>query len=233
MLLNQYKFIDLTHTLSPNIPTWTGSCGFHLEIKRDYDQMFRVQQIKMHASAGTHIDAPSHLIPEGKSIADIPIEHLISPACIVDVSKKADSDYEVLPEDLTLYEREFGKIEARSFVILATGWHRFFSNPEKYRNLDKEGKMHFPALSKDAAKILCGRDVSGIGIDTLSPDCSDMDYRVHRLLLGAGKYIIENIADTSAMPPKGGFVIALPLKGSASTEAPVRIIGLIPKHSLG
>lgn len=46
-----FSLIDLTHTLTPDIPSWNGSCGFSHEIKLDYkdcstDVKFRVQQIK-------------------------------------------------------------------------------------------------------------------------------------------------------------------------------------------
>lgn len=65
-LLEHFKVEDLTQPLSASVPTWNGSCGFCLEIKKDYDQMFRVQQVKMHAGVGTHMDAPSHRIQGGK-----------------------------------------------------------------------------------------------------------------------------------------------------------------------
>ena len=57
--------------------------------------------------------------------------------------------------------------------------------------------MHFPAFSAASAELLLKRNVAGIAIDTLSPDCLDPDFTVHTLILGAGKYIIENIADCS------------------------------------
>jgi hypothetical protein len=71
MLLNLFKAVDLTHPLCSNVPTWNGSCGFCLETKKDYDQVFRVQQMKMHAAVGTHMDAPSHRIQGGLSISEL------------------------------------------------------------------------------------------------------------------------------------------------------------------
>ena len=80
--LHSCKIVDLTHPLSAQAPTWNGTCGFCAEVKKDYDQMFRVQQIKMHAGVGTHMDAPSHRFPGTSSIAEIPLERLIIPACV-------------------------------------------------------------------------------------------------------------------------------------------------------
>ena len=222
-----YRMIELTHLLCPEVPTWNGSCGFCLEVKKDYDQMFRVQQIKMHAGVGTHMDAPSHRIQGSASIADIPLEQLIVPASLIDVSEKAHGDYELSVEDIEKYERKYGKIHADSLVIAHTGWGRFWSDSDAYRNVDDQGQMHFPAFSKEAAEFLVERNVAGIAIDTLSPDCLDLNFPVHKIFLEAGKYIIENIANASHMPPAGGYVISFPLRIEGATESPARIIGLV------
>ena len=228
-MLKNFRIIDLTQPLYPEAPTWNGSCGFCLEIKKDYDRLFRVQQIKMHAGIGTHMDAPSHCIPGGLSIAEIPVSQLILPACVLDVSGKAHGDYEVSLADLDAYEANYGIIPPQSLVIIYTGWSRLWAQPEAYRNVDSLGQMHFPAVSKKVAEVLLEREVAGLAIDTFSPDCLDQSYPVHNLFLGAGKYIIENVADCSLMPPQGGYIIALPIKAEGATESPIRMVGLIPK----
>ena len=222
-----FQIIELTHKLSPDAPTWNGSCGFCLEVKKDYDQVFRVQQIKMHAGVGTHMDAPSHRFQTGHSIADIPLEQLIVPVCVIDVRDKADADYEVSVQDIKQYEARFGSIAANSLVIAYTGWSRFWENPEAYRNVDAEGQMHFPAVSKEAAQYLLQKDVAGVAIDTLSPDCLDAEFPVHQILLGHGKYIIENVADCSRLPAHGAYCLALPLRMEGATESPIRLVGLV------
>lgn len=228
MIFNHFNAIDLTHPLHADVPTWNGSCGFCLEIKKDYDKEFRVQQIKMHAGLGTHMDAPSHRYQNGISISDIPLQQLIVPICVIDVSDRAEADYEITVRDIEDNEKKYGTIEKNALVIGYTGWDRFWNNSEAYRNVDAKGQMHFPAFSAQAAELLLNRNIAGIAIDTLSPDCLDENFKVHQLILGAGKYIIENIANCSALPSRGGYAIALPLRAE-STEAPLRIIGLIPK----
>ena len=221
MKLEQFRFIELTQLLSPDVPTWSGSCGFCLEIKKDYDQTFRVQQVKMHAGVGTHMDAPSHRFKDAPSIADIPLEQLIVPACLIDVSKKAHAEYVVSTHDVEENEAKFGKIPPNALVLVQTGWHRFWADPKAYRN-----EMRFPAISSAAAELLLKRDIAGIAIDTLSPDCLDPTFPVHRILLGHQKYIIENMADASQMPPRGGYCLALPLRGEQMSESPIRLVGL-------
>lgn len=222
------NLIDLTHPLSPEVPTWNGSCGFVLQVKKDYDQLFRVQKIEMHAGVGTHMDAPSHRFEGGNSIADIPLAKLFVAMCVIDVTEKADADYEVSLEDLQEYEATYGRIPPDALVIAYTGWDRFWNDPGRYRNEDEQGQMHFPAVSAQVAEVLVQRKTAGLAIDTLSPDCADQSYPVHRLLLGADQYIIENIANCAQIPPKGAYAIALPLRAS-STEAPLRIVGVLPE----
>lgn len=229
MILEHFKIVDLTQPLLPEAPTWNGSCGFCLEIKKDYDRMFRVQQVKMHAGVGTHMDAPSHRFEGGKSIADISIEQLVVPMRIIDVAKEADADYEISIYDIEKHENLCGEIPVNSLVIGYTGWCRYWQQPDMYRNVDAKGQMHFPAFSAKAAELLLRRKVAGIGIDTLSPDCNDHSYEVHKLFLGADKYIIENICINSQIPLAGGYAIALPLRAENATESPIRMIALIPK----
>lgn len=52
---------------------------------------------------------------------------------------------------------------------------------------------------------------------------------VHSTLLGANKYIIENVANPNRLPPVGSTIIILPLNVQGTAESPVRMIGLIPK----
>ncbi len=229
--MKQFDFIDLTHPLTSDIPSWNGSCGFKLNILKDYDDYsdneevkFRSQEIKMEAGMGTHMDAPCHCIPSGKSISDIPLEQLIAPCVVINVSSFAQAKTVVSKADIESFEKQYKTIPADCVAIIHTGWDKYWSNSEKYRN-----NLVFPSLSVEAAELLLQRDVVGIAIDTLSPDRPESGYPVHKLILGAGKYIIENVANASKLPPTGSYLIALPLNIKDATEAPMRLVGLVPK----
>jgi kynurenine formamidase len=140
----------------------------------------------------------------------------------VDVSNKAYENYSVTPSDITHFENQNGDISAGTFIIIRTGWEKHWNHPEKYRN-----NLSFPSLTKEAAKLLLERNVIGIGIDTLSPDRAEEGFPVHQLMLGAGKYIIENVANSGLLPITGAYIIALPIKILGATEAPIRLIGMI------
>lgn len=228
-MFEEVSFIDLTHIVTAEMPTWSGSCGFCHHIKRDYDTGLRVLKYEMHASAGTHMDAPSHFFKEGRNIADFTLDELIVPCCVIDLSKKRTEDLLIEVKDLKNYEEEYGKISEKSCVIGFTGWQDFWKFPQKYRNVKEDGEMHFPRFSKESAEFLLERGVSGIGIDTLSPDASDKENPVHHLILGAGKYIIENLCHLEKLPKKGSYIFTLPMNIGVGTEACIRCIGAIKK----
>jgi kynurenine formamidase len=88
--------------------------------------------------------------------------------------------------------------------------------------------MHFPGFSVDAVRLLIDRKVSGLGCDTLSVDYgASSDYPVHHLGLGASIYNLENLADLSALPETGAFLIVAPIKLEGGSGGPVRVFALL------
>ena len=224
-----YKFIDLTHTLDSTIPTWNGGCGFNHDLHIDYsdcqgEDKFRVMKVGMHAGIGTHMDAPSHCIAQGKFIHDFDVNELIMPCEVIDVSDQCHERYSLSAQDISDFESKHGKIAAGSCVFVKTGWSKFWSTPSKYHN-----NHVFPSVSSEAASLLLEKGVNALGIDTLSPDRPEDGFNVHKIFLGADKIIIENVANLGSMPPTGSFVMALPIKIKDGTEAPVRLVGLIER----
>jgi kynurenine formamidase len=223
-----YQLIELTQALDDNSPAWDAGCGFSSSIVLDYtdctsEPPFRVQNLTMPAGMGTHMDAPSHCCPDGLSIDQIPLDQLVAPCVVIDVSQKAHELYSVTPQDIADFEKTQGLIECDSFVIIKTGWSRFWNNPIQYLNNHK-----FPSISAETATLLVSRGIVGLGVDTLSPDRPDDGFPVHRILLSSGRYIVENIANNELLPSTGSFVMAFPLKIKQATEAPMRLIGLLP-----
>ena len=222
-----YRVIDLTHTLAEEIPTWNGGCGFHHELHIDYsdcqgEDKFRVMKVRMHAGIGTHMDAPSHCIPSGRCIHHFDVEELCMSCVVVDIADQCHERYSLTLQDVANFESKHGRIERDSCVMIRTGWSRFWGDREKYHN-----HHVFPSVSAEAAQLLLEREIAALGIDTLSPDRPEDGFKVHRILLGAGKVIIENVAHLEKMPPVGAYVMALPIKVRDGTEAPVRLVGLV------
>ena len=224
-----YHIIDLTHTITSTSPAWNLDCGFKHRFMHDYDDnegdvKFRVNHVSFPAGMGTHMDAPAHVIKGGMTIDQIPLQHCIKHGVCIDVSSKADANYCVTPDDILKYEQTHGRIARDSVVIVYTGWDRFWDQPAKYHN-----DYQFPSLCGNAAELLLARDIAGVGIDTLSPDCPDSGFPVHQHLLQAGKYIVENVANAAQLPPCGAWILTFPLKMAGLTESPIRAAALIEK----
>jgi kynurenine formamidase len=221
------EYIDLTHTLSEAIPTWDGSCGFSLSINTDYKDctppdLFRTQKIMCGAGIGTHIDAPAHVLPGGQTIDALKLDNLIANCVVIDVSNDANESYMIMPEAIERFEKEYGQIPAQSFVIFYTGWDTHWEDRDAYNN-----NHMFPSVDVATAELLLKRNITGVGIDTLSCDRGDNGFPVHQAILQAGKYLVENIANAKLLPPAGSKVFIFPMKIENATEAPVRLIAVI------
>ena len=221
------KYIDLTHTLSADTPSWDGDCGFKLTIQTDYKDctapdFFCTQQIETRAGMGTHMDSPAHAIEGGKTIEKLNLEDLITDCVVIDVSHEADEKYIILPKIVEQFEKKYGQIKHNTFVIFYTGWDKHWTTPEQYHNHHK-----FPSVHESTAKLLLERNIAGLGIDTFSCDTGQEGFPVHRAILGAGKYLVENIANAKSLPPTGAKSAVLPMKIKDATEAPIRLIAII------
>jgi len=225
------KVIDLTHTMHEAMPFWPGGVPFTKTRLVDYDKGYRLHKFDMGENTGTHVDAPSHFVKGKRPIDGIPLADLIVPAVVVDVRDKAaaNSDYQLSVDDLVAWEARHGAIPAGVLVILNTGWHKRFADARRYINMDARKVMHFPGYSRESAALLLQRDVVGIGIDTLSIDHgASKDFATHSVMLGANKYMVENMANLDALPPTGATVVVGVLPVRDGSQAQARILALLP-----
>lgn len=219
-----YQLLDLSHIVDETIPSWEGDCGFKHSILHDYDEGFRILKFEMVAGIGTHMDAPSHCFPDGRCVHDFDVSELIWPAVVLKFQHPLDANYRVTRDDILQHEAQFGDIPTHAMVLVHTGWERFWGDRQAYRN-----DYHFPSISEDAARYLLDKKVSGVGIDTLSPDVPDSKFVVHHLFLGQGKILLENVANLEHMPERDAYVMAMPFKVRGATEAPIRLVGFYRK----
>ncbi len=221
-----YHCVDLTHSLHPDIPTWMGECGFKSEIHLDYSEGARVLNYHCIGSAGTHIDAPSHFIPQGKNIDAITLDALCTELCVIDMAAPSSPTAQISLKDIDTFEKKFGAIPSGSIVVGRTGWERHWASPKIYRGTGELPQS--PSFEAAVGPLLLDREIAGLGIDTLSPDPFGSDYPLHHALLGNNLFIIENLAHLDALPPKGSYIFALPLKINQGTESPARVIAFVP-----
>lgn len=229
----EQRMIDLTHPLHHEMPAWPGGVGFTETRLSDYDQGSRAHKYEIGDDVGTHVSAPRHFFEGKRSVEQIPLSELMVPVVVMNVRDKVkdNPDYEVGGNDVVDWEAIHGQVPIAAVFIVNTGWYERFNDPEKYANKDAEGVMHFPGFSKAAAQLLVERDVVGIGIDTLSVDRGvAQEAHAHQAMLGAGKYVIENLNNLGELPETKGTLIVGVLPVSEGARAPARVLALVPEE---
>jgi kynurenine formamidase len=226
------QIVDLTQQLHPAIPYWPGD-GYGpfryaaINVLERDGKAAGVFEMPEHM--GTHVDAPNHFVASARSIERIPVEDLVRPAVVLDISARAASDAGTLLEvsDLDAWETEWGLVPERSVALVRSGWAARWSDPEAFRN-----QMRFPAIAVDAARrLVLERGVVGIGVDTLSADNGDAPGSpCHREIHGAGAYILENLANLERLPARGAFLVILPLPIVGGTGAPARVLAFCERE---
>jgi kynurenine formamidase len=164
-------------------------------------------------------------------VEQIPVERLFGPAVVIDVRDEAasDPDYSLPTEGVEEWEARHGRIPPGAIILLRTGWCARWPESSTYMNASASGSMHFPGFGRDAAQMLVERGVYGIGTDTASVDAGRaIDYPVHQTALGAGLYLLENLADLSGVPETGAFVVVAPMKLIGASGAPCRVFAFLP-----
>ncbi|HZD03319.1 MAG TPA: cyclase family protein, partial [Longimicrobiales bacterium] len=189
---------------------------------------------------GTHLDAPIHFARGGATADRIPLDRLIGPAAVVDVSASADPDYLVSVDDLTAFESEYGTLVPGAILLLRTGWGPRYGDRLRYLGTELTGpeavpELHFPGLDPDAARWLVeNRDIAAVGIDTPSIDYGQSaTFDSHVILYSAGIPGFENVADLETLPSLGSWVIALPMKIQGGSGGPLRIVAWVPDAGIG
>ncbi|KAI8480407.1 hypothetical protein Bbelb_418650 [Branchiostoma belcheri] len=176
------------------------------------------------------MDAPVHFND------DIPVERLMGPAAVVDVSPKAaaDADYLVTTEDFQLWEEKHGKIPDGCLLFVKTGWGKFWPDEFLYLGTDTRNTslLHFPGLHPDGARWLVqNRGMHAVGIDTASIDYGlSTVYEAHQALFGNNIPMFENVANLDQLPAVGSVVFALPMKIRGGSGGPARIVGFVNKQ---
>ncbi len=225
------QVVDLTHTLTPDFPTYFGEQQFFDEDVFTFaEHRFNLKMLRVNEHTGTHIDAPLHFTDGGTAIDEVPVETLVCPLAIVDIREKAaaDPDAQVTPDDLTAWIATHGPIPPGACVAQNAGWHQRLGTP-RFRNADEEGKMHFPAFHVEAVLMLLEEaEVVGVGVDTLSIDYGlSADFITHYTWLPANRWAVENMANLDLLPATGATLIVGAPKHQGGTGGPCRLIALV------
>tara|TARA_B100000676_G_C17657607_1_gene619797 strand:+ start:44 stop:700 length:657 start_codon:yes stop_codon:yes gene_type:complete len=205
-------FHDVSVTISEDLPVWPGDPSVSLKLTSSIARgdTANVTQIKMGAHTGTHIDAPYHFEPNGKTIDQLAINTLIGPCRVIEM---LNIEGAIGPSALEKVD-----LDGATRILFKT------KNSEWWGYGEKEFKKNYTYINEQGAEFLIARGVKLVGIDYLSVERYDSpDHATHHLLLRSQIVIIEglNLNDVSM----GDYeLIALPLKLKGCDGGPARVI---------
>ena len=204
--------VDLTHTLKKEITVYPGTDPPTFEQANTIDRDgFAELNMTMFTHTGTHIDAPSHIIPNAKSLSDFTIDKFIGNAIVVDCSEEKSISLEFL----NLLEKEIKQID---FILFYTGWQEKWNTPNYFDE--------FPTLTQEAVEWLLKFKLKALGFDTISVDkITDANLPNHHLLLQREILIIENMTNLDKLIGNSFELNCIPLKIDNSDGSPVRAFG--------
>ena len=195
------EIFDITRPLSGKTLVYPG------DLKPTFRQRdegkYLISDLHMSTHTGTHIDAPVHYLKSGDTIDAIPLINLIGRCRVVDVSGAGST---ITAEHLS------GKTDNTSRLLLKTSFSAHNQFIENY-----------PSLSFDAARLITGKGICCVGIDSPSIESYLCDGTVHRELLMKGCIIIE-LLDLSSVPEGDYDMIALPLRLEGLDGSPARVV---------
>ena len=209
------EVIDLTHTISGDMPVYPGTEPPIIEQATTIEKEgFAEKRLIMFSHVGTHMDAPAHILSDQNTLDALPASTFTGPACIIDVS-----GHEFITVDLL--KKHVARITDCDFVIFSCGHENFWETEEYF--------SPFPTLTEEAARWIVEQDIKGLGIDTISFDAIDAtDLYIHRILLESGLVLIENLKNLPQITAPIFTFVALPLKLKESDGSPIRAIAMLP-----
>ncbi|MFI1585500.1 cyclase family protein [Embleya sp. NPDC020630] len=244
LLDGSIEVVDLTsplHAGTPLLalpPEYGQTAPFELEEISRYDDRgpaWYWNNFRTGEHTGTHFDAPNHWI-SGRDLDDVsqvPAQRLVGPAVVIDKTAEvvADPDYLLDVADIREWESKHGALPDRGWLIYRTGWAARGDDPADFANADDDGP-HTPGLTPDAARLLAGSGILGMGVETVGTDAGrafafDPPFPCHDFFLGADKYGLTQLRNVDRLPITGAIVIAAPLPIVNGSGSPCRVLALV------
>ena len=195
--------LDITRPLFPGMEAYAPEEGFvrdqTMTLERDG---YRLSYLHMGAHCGTHMDAPAHFLCHGATIDQVPLDLLIGPVLVVQ-AQDLDKLLALCPSQAPV-----------SPPVPSPQWEP---------RLLLRGREGFSGLTLAQARRLAQAGIRLLGTELLSVAQGEDTAPVHKLLLGSGIWLVENL-DLGAVLPGRYRLTCLPLRVLGAEGAPVRAI---------
>jgi arylformamidase len=195
------EIIDVTVPVRPGMVTYPGDPAVTLERVASLanGDVVNLSRLDFGVHSGTHVDAPVHVIDGAAGAETLPLDVLIGPARVLDLTAAERLD-----------AAAFDGVELARRILLKTRNSELWARDSFAED--------FLALTEDGARVLVDGGVRLVGIDYLSIG----DEAAHQVLLEAGVVVVESL-DLREVDPGEYELICAPLKLVGSDGAPARV----------
>lgn len=114
---DDYRLVDLSHAYGEDTLYWPTSPSAFEKKELAFGEtesgwFYSAYSICTPEHGGTHLDAPLHFSADGTPNDEIPLEDLIAPAVVIDISEQAarDRNYRLTVADVEAFEERHGRI---------------------------------------------------------------------------------------------------------------------------
>ena len=206
------KYVDLTHTIAPNIPVWSGFAAPQFSATTDpktgkpytysADGFEATHYDLPTDQLGTQLDPPAHWNPDYPAIDELPPTFAVRPLVVIPIQDKVarDPNYHLQVQDIVNWERRHGRIPEGSVVFVRSDWSKEWPNPALAT------RTKFPGVSLAALKFLhLERKILFHGHEPLDTD-STPNLEGEAWLLRNGYTQAEGVANLDRVPETGALV---------------------------
>jgi len=211
-VLKKAKYVDLTHTITPAIPVWSGfgPASFGQVVNPATGKPYAYAADGFEANRyilstdqlGTQLDPPAHWAPEYPAIDELPPTFAVRPLAVISIVAQVarDPNYHLQVADVMAWEKAHGRIPAGAVVFVRSDWSKRWPDPALAK-LEK-----FPGVSLAALKFLHEeRKILMHGHEPLDTD-STPTLEGEAWLMHHGYTQAEGVANLDQVPETGALV---------------------------
>jgi arylformamidase len=214
------KITDLTQLLNEKMLVYPDTATPAFDITNVVDKHgYREHLISMLSHTGTHIDAPSHILQDGRSLDQFPVDKFVGSAMVIDCRSRN----EISLEYLQTLESNIAGVD---FILFFTGWQNKWNTSAYFEDC--------PIPTKEAALWLSRFELKGIGFDAFSIDkigsatvVNEETLPNHHIFLRKEILLIENLTNLEKLPDSHFTFQCLPLKVESADGSPIRAVAII------
>lgn len=207
------KVIDLTHTISEDMPVYPGTEKPKLTTVNTYSKDgFKETCIEIYSHVGTHMDPPAHIFENRTTLDQFPPEQFIGKAIVVDCRDLKEG------QAITMDKINMEKAKLADFLLFNLGWDKRWKDASYFYD--------YPCIDDEVLEFILQQNFKGIGFDVIGFDpIHDENLTRHKALFKNKDIVnIENLKNLDQCGNDLFWFSCFPLKIKDSDGSPIRAI---------